>query len=602
MNKQKHRWKKGICMLLLLGFATGIGYFVQAPEPATVQAASTRRKLVELLAYYNGDGEALMVGATIPKREIEVVGIYDDGSEAIIRSFTMSTTTVQRDGENTISISYNGLRTTITVFGKKVESLEAEYMGEDVTVGQSVKKKDISVTAYFTDGSMEDITNFTMASDVVKREGENVLRVSYGGKHAEIVVYGKPPLAIEEIDAWYEGEGVIVGNRPNKADIHVMAYYNDGTEKEITGYTLSPEEITKVGTNKLTIVYDSKKVMLEIEGLPKEVVSITAKYVGSALEVGRSVSKADIEVTATYNDGTKGLVTDFKIVSPKIYEVGGNEIEIECGDAEPVTVFVRGVKAEYIDYSNAVSATFGKDLEMAKLSVAAPYGYSASDVKIVLLKDSEVSQAMKRAVANSDYMAFELKLSDELEQELPLTVKTELPKGFEQEGFAVYYTTNGKTVAAKMNGEFLEDGTYQFKIFQQGMYVFVNTQKEKEVVPEEDEKENGKETEQENQQETEQDKGNENVENAVPVKSIAIADIKDGKLTIKVGQKYELKVNVLPKNATNQELLFTTSRKKFVTVSEKGVLTGVKEGVALITICAEDGTDINTKVLVYVEK
>ena len=598
MNKQKHRWKKGICMLLLLGLATGIGYVVQVPEPEIAQAASTRRKLVELSAYYNGDSEALMVGETIPKREIEVVGIYDDGSEAIIRSFTMSTTTVQRDGENTINISYNGLRTTVTIFGKKVESLEAEYMGEDVTVGQSVKRKDIAVIAYFTDGSKEEITKFTMASDVVKREGENELRVSYGGKNAEIIVYGIPPLAIEEIDAWYDGDGVIVGNRPNKADIHVMAYYNDGSDpKEITGYTLSPDEITKVGTNKITVVYDSKKVTLEIEGLPKEVVSIKAKYVGGALEVGRSVKKEDIEVTATYNDGTTGVVTDFRIVSPKIYEIGSNEIEIECGDAEPQTIIVRGVKAEYIDYSNAVSATVGKDSEIAKFSVAAPYGYSSDDLKIVQLKDSEVSQAMKRAVANSDYMAFELKLSDELEQELPLTVKTELPKGFEKEGFAVYYTTNGKTVAAKMNGEFLEDGTYQFKVFQQGMYVFVNTQKEKEVVPEEDEKENG--------EETEQDKENENVENtekAVPVKTIEVADIQDGKLTLKVGKKYQLKVNVLPKNATNQELLFTTSRKKFVTVSEEGVLTGVKAGTALITIWAEDGTDVSAKVLVYVEK
>ena len=251
-------------MALLLGLTAGIGFSVQGPEATVTQAATTRRKMIDLLAYYEDNGEALMVGETIPKRNIEVIGIYDDGSEAVIRSFTMSTSTVQKVGENTISISYNGLRTTITVFGKKVESIEAEYMGEDVTTGNSVKKKDIYVSAYFTDGSWEDnITNFTMTSDVVRREGENVLRVSYGGKSAEIVVYGIPPLAIEEIDAWYEGEGVIVGNVPLKADLHVMAYYNDGTEKEITsGYTVSPEKVTKVGTNKLTVIYDSKKVVI----------------------------------------------------------------------------------------------------------------------------------------------------------------------------------------------------------------------------------------------------------------------------------------------------------------------------------------------------
>ena len=591
MNKRKQRWIKGICMMLLLGLATGIGAVAQQPDIATVQAASSRRKLTDLIAEYKG--ETLMVGETIAKRDIEVIGIYDDGSEAVIRSFSLSTSKVAKDGENVIRITYNGLKTEVTVFGKKVESIEAEYVGEDVTVGQSVKKKDIRVTVYFTDGSMEEeITNFTIKSDVVRKEGENVLRVSYGGKNADIFVYGIPPLAVEEIDAWYEGEGVIVGNAPDKSLLHAIAYYNDGTEKEITNYTLLPDTVTKVGTNRITLIYDSEKVVFEVEGLPKEVLAITAKYNGPALEIGDKVNKKYVTVTATFNDGSKGPITDFTIPSPKIYEIGLNEIWIECGDAEPVSILVRGVKAEYVDYSNAVSTEIKKETTVFEMDFAVPYPYDSEDLKTVQLKSNEIGYAMKRAIGNSEYIAFKIVMSDELELDLPLTVKVTLPEAWDAESFAVYYTTNGKTVAAKMNGEFLDDETYEFKIFQHGMYAFVNTKEEMKEEPKE---------EPELKDPTQEKEDTESEEKVIPAQTVTLQDIKDGKLTLKVGQQYQLKVNIKPSNATDQTVYYTTTRKADVTVSETGLLTGIKEGVALITVWVGEDRALSTKVLVYVK-
>ena len=591
MNKRKHRWIKGICMMLLLGLATGIGSVAQQADIVTVQAASSRRKLVELEAEYVG--ETLLVGETIAKRDIEVTGIYDDGSEAVIRSFTISPTTVKKDGENTIRITYNGLKTEVIIFGKKVESLEAEYVGEDVTVGQPVKKKDIRVTAYFTDGSMqEDITNFTIKSDVVRKEGENVLKVSYDGKSAEIFVYGIPPLAVEEIDVWYEGEGVIVGNAPDKSLLHAIAYYNDGTEKEITSYTLNPDTVTKVGTNRITLIYDSERVVFEVEGLPKEVVSITAKYVGPALEVGAKVNKKYVAVTATFNDGSKASITDFTIPSPKIYEIGLNEIWIESGNAEPVSILVRGVKAEYVDYSSAVSTKIKTETTAFEMDFAVPYAFDSEDLKTVQLKSHEIGYAMKRAIGNSEYIAFKIAMSDELEQKLPLTAKVTLPENWDAESFAVYYTTNGRTVAAKMNGEFLDDETYEFKIFQHGMYAFVNTKGEMKEEPKE---------EPELKDPTENKENTEPEVQKIPVQTVTLEDIKDGKLTLKVGQQYQLKVNIEPKDATDQTLYYTTTRKVDVTVSETGLLTGVKEGVSLITVWVGEDRAISTKVLVYVK-
>ena len=89
-----------------------------------------------------------------------------------------------------------------------------------------------------------------------------------------------------------------------------------------------------------------------------------------------------------------------------------------------------------------------------------------------------------------------------------------MTEDWKEENFAVYYTTNGRTIAAKMNGEFLDDTTYEFKIFQPGMYAFVNTQKEIEE-PKEDTTQN------EEQPET-------NEPAIIPVETVTLKDIKDG--------------------------------------------------------------------------
>lgn len=59
-------------------------------------------------------------------------------------------------------------------------------------------------------------------------------------------------------------------------------------------------------------------------------------------------------------------------------------------------------------------------------------------------------------------------------------------------------------------------------------------------------------------------------------------------LTIKVGDKETLVATVSPKNATNKDVIWSTSNKQVVTV-EGGVVTAVAEGVAEITVTTDDG-------------
>ncbi|MBR5336884.1 MAG: Ig-like domain-containing protein [Lachnospiraceae bacterium] len=73
-----------------------------------------------------------------------------------------------------------------------------------------------------------------------------------------------------------------------------------------------------------------------------------------------------------------------------------------------------------------------------------------------------------------------------------------------------------------------------------------------------------------------------------PVKKITVSPKKK---TLKVGATYSLKAKITPKDATNQNIKWSTSNKKIVKVNEvTGDVEAVKKGSATITATAKDGT------------
>ena len=60
-------------------------------------------------------------------------------------------------------------------------------------------------------------------------------------------------------------------------------------------------------------------------------------------------------------------------------------------------------------------------------------------------------------------------------------------------------------------------------------------------------------------------------------------------LTLKEGQSERLNASVLPADATNKNVSWTTSNPDVATVTQDGLVTGVSEGTATVTVTAEDG-------------
>ena len=67
--------------------------------------------------------------------------------------------------------------------------------------------------------------------------------------------------------------------------------------------------------------------------------------------------------------------------------------------------------------------------------------------------------------------------------------------------------------------------------------------------------------------------------------------------TISIGQNTQLTASVLPANATNKNVNFQSSNSSVATVSNQGLVIGVAEGQATITVTTEDGSFTDTTVI-----
>lgn len=77
-----------------------------------------------------------------------------------------------------------------------------------------------------------------------------------------------------------------------------------------------------------------------------------------------------------------------------------------------------------------------------------------------------------------------------------------------------------------------------------------------------------------------------NVTVLIPVTGITL---EPDELSLKVGSEYELISEVLPSNASNQNIIWTSSNTSVADVDENGKLTAVALGEAVVTVTSEDG-------------
>lgn len=538
------------------------------------QAAAAVQRLEDIEAYYVG--AAVEVGKEISTKDIYVNAhyyIYDgytgyDDYIDVKKGFTVSPSVIQKAGDNQVVVTYLGKSCVITVEGKEVDSITADYVGDDLYVGAAVPTGKVEVYAYFSDGSMEQVKNFTLSTTKVTKEGLNIIPVVYNGKTTTISVYGKAPLAVEEIVADYIGDFVIEGNAINKSDIIVMVYYNDDSvePKQVTNFNISPSYAKYEGENEITVSYGEVSTTITVYAEERYVTDMKASYTGPGVIVGKSASKEDIEVIVTYNDGSEEETEDFELYGAEIWFEGENVVLVYCEDFM-ADVIVPGVQGFAANYDNCISKYFTSAdySSYTEVTLGLNIGLETDKFELRTVDNDMVEYVVQRVIPSEEYIGFEVFYDDdEMVLEFPMALKVTVPSGYDPEKFGVYYTPNKSTIMAKVNGDFVDETQeeYEFVVYEPGVYILVHEVSNRQVSE----------------------------------------IIVETELELKVNRSYSLNPVVFPISAENRKVTYYSTDEDVATVSENGKIRTYSEGTCEIWIEAQDGSGVYTIVNLEVKK
>lgn len=545
--------------------------FIATAWFGTKQAAGAVQRLEEIEAYYAGP--AVEVGKEINLSDIFVTAtyyIYDGYNssteyEDVKKGYSIEPSVITKEGKNQVVVTYRDKIDVITVEGKVVESLSAEYVGDELYVGATIPVGKIEVYAYYSDGTSERVKNFEMATTTVAKEGINNVPVAYGGKMQYIYVYGKAPLAVEEIMAYYTGDPVIAGNAINKSDFAVEILYNDGTVKEVTNFNISPSIVETEGENDITVSYGNKSVVVQVFGTERYITEMRARYIGPGVIVGKSVKKEEIEVIVTYNDNSDEAIEDYELYGEEILVEGENVVLVYC-DAFAVDIVVPGVKGFAANYDNAISNYFvsADYSSYTRVTLGMNLGLEQDKFQLRAADNDMMKYVVQRVVPTEEFLGFELFYDDdEMVREFPMAMKVTVPDGFDPEKFGVYYTPNQSTIMAKVDGEFVDEEKteYEFIVYEPGVYILVHE-----------------------------------VSNRLVTEIIVETEIE-----LKTNRSYALNPVVFPLSAENREVSYYSTDEDVATVSPNGKIRTYSEGTCEIWIEAMDDSGVYVIVTVEVK-
>ena len=324
-------------------------------------------------------------GDSFDKTGMVVTVTYDDASTREVTNYNCSPVVLSKD-DTYVTISYREMMTTVTTTQpvtvknllKKIQIItpptETAY-----EIGDTIDLTGMVVHAFYSDGTSHEISNYTYSPHVVSSASDTEVTITYTED-------GITKTAIQDIT---------VGNTPNLVSIAVSipptkviykageyfdpsgmvvtATFDNGTTKNVSGYTYSPTRTLQQGDSVITISYTKKGITKtttqNITVVYLTSIAITNPPTYTSYYDDEIFNTAGMEVTAYYSDSTSAVITTYSISPSGALPYGTTSVTIsysEGGITETTTQNV-SVSIRTYDYTNSTVITSGGTYNLSGL-------------------------------------------------------------------------------------------------------------------------------------------------------------------------------------------------------------------------------------------
>ena len=324
-------------------------------------------------------------GDSFDKTGMVITVTYDDASTREVTNYNCSPVVLSKD-DTYVTISYREMMTTVTTTQpvtvknllKKIQIItpptETAY-----EIGDTIDLTGMVVYAFYSDGTSHEISNYTYSPHVVSSASDTEVTITYTED-------GITKTAIQDIT---------VGNTPNLVSIAVStpptkvtykageyfdpsgmvvtATFDNGTTKNVSGYTYSPTRTLQQGDSVITISYTKKGITKtttqNITVVYLTSIAITNPPTYTSYYDDEIFNTAGMEVTAYYSDSTSAVITTYSVSPSGTLPYGTTSVTIsysEGGITKTTTQNV-SVSIRTYDYTNSTVITSGGTYNLSGL-------------------------------------------------------------------------------------------------------------------------------------------------------------------------------------------------------------------------------------------
>lgn len=324
-------------------------------------------------------------GDSFDKTGMVITVTYDDASTREVTNYNYSPVVLSIN-DTYVTISYREMMTTVTTTQpvtvknllKKIQIMtpptETAY-----EIGDTIDLTGMVVYAFYSDGTSHEISDYSYSPHVVSSASDTEVTITYTED-------GITKTAIQDIT---------VGNTPNLVSIAVStpptkviykageyfdpsgmvvtATFDNGTTKDVSGYTYSPTRTLQQDDSVITISYTKKGVTKtttqDITVVYLTSIAITNPPTYTSYYDDEIFNTAGMEVTAYYSDSTSAVITTYSISPSGTLPYGTTSVTIsysEGGITKTTTQNV-SVSIRTYDYTNSTVITSGGTYNLSGL-------------------------------------------------------------------------------------------------------------------------------------------------------------------------------------------------------------------------------------------